>query len=293
MNQVSFGIDVGGTNIRMVMVSVSGEVVASRLIPGSPRLGPADLTTLISDNLRSMGGAEKPIGIGLGLAGTVFGRGELRADMTNLPRLAACPFVDTVEEATGLACRVENDATAAMRAEARFGAATGVGNAICLTLGTGIGSGLLLDGKIRGGAHGNGGEVGQFRIGGGGSEVRVLEDLASPGGLLRRTGLSAEALMAAAGAGDREAANRMDGIFDLLGLTIANLHLLLDLEVVVLCGGLAECGQPLIDGVRRAFARYCPAPYQFGLDICVSELGVYSGAIGAASLWFHDSVRQP
>ena len=293
VNQLSFGIDVGGTNIRMAMVSVSGEVMASKMIPGSSGLGPTDLTTLISENLRLMGGAENPIGIGLSLAGTVFDRGEMRADMTNLPRLAAFPFVDIVEEATGLACRVENDATAAMRAEARFGAATGVGNAVCLTLGTGIGSGLLLDGKIRGGAHGNGGEVGQFRMGGGGCKVQVLEDMASPGGLLRRTGLSAESLMAAASAGDHEAAKRMDEVFDLLGLTIANLHLLLDLEVAVLCGGLTGCGQPLTDGVCQAFAKYCPAPYQFGLDIRLSKLGDFFGAIGAASLWFHDAVRIP
>ena len=293
MSKVSFGIDVGGTNIRMAMVSLSGEVVAKRMIPGTSGLGPADLTTLISDNLRSMGGAEKPIGIGLGLAGTVVGRGELRADMTNLPGLAGCPFVDAVEEATGLACRVENDAKVAMHAEARFGAATGVDNAICLTLGTGIGSGLLLDGKIRDGAHGNSGEVGLFRIGGGGCKVQVFEELASPGGLLRRTGSSAESLMAAASAGDNEAAKRMAEVFDLLGLTIANLHLLLDLEVAVLCGGLTECGQPLTDAVRQAFAKHCPTPYHFGLDICLSELGVYSGAIGAASLCFHDPVRPP
>lgn len=291
MNQVSFGIDVGGTNIRMAMVSGSGEIVASKMIPGSSRLGPADLTALVSDNLRLMAGPEKPIGIGMGLAGTVVGRGELRAEMTNLPGLADCSFVDAIEKATGLACRVENDAKATMHGEARFGAATGVENAICLTLGTGIGSGLLLDGKIRNGAHGNSGEVGLFRIGGGGTKVQVFEELASPGGLLRRTGHSAESLLAAANAGDREAAERMAEVFDLLGLTIANLHLLLDLEVAVLCGGLTECGQPLIDAVRQAFAKHCPTPYHFGLDICLSKLGVYSGAIGAASLWFHDSVR--
>ena len=287
MNKVSFGIDIGGTNIRMALVSMSGEVIASKMISGTSHLNPTDLTTLVADNLQSMNGTQMPVGIGIGLPGTVFKDGEMRDNMTNLPGLANYPIAGMIENATGLGCRVENDAKAAMRAEARFGAAKGIENAVCLTLGTGIGSGLLLNGKIRDGAHGSGGEVGLFRVFDG-DKIHALEDLASPGGLLHRTKVSANELIAAANAGDRESEKLMNEVYDLLGQTITNLHLLLDLEIVVLCGGLAESGQVLVDNVQKAFIKHCPVPYQFNLGIYLSGLGKFSGAIGAASLWFQD-----
>lgn len=285
MNQIAFGIDAGGTNVRMAMVSQSGEVLGSTVITGSQNLDPQEFTALVSKNFRALRGDHTPIGIGIGLAGTIFPDGAMRQGMTNLPKLAGHLIADQIETATGLSCRTGNDAQAAIRAEARFGAAAGCRNVLCLTLGTGIGSSLLLDGSIRKGAHGNGGEVGLFRSSGAGHEGMALEDLISPGGILRRTGQSAKDLAAAA-EGSAKSAAELEQVFDLLGLTIANLHLLLDLEMTVLSGGLTGLGPVLLDGVRGAFVRHCPQPYQFGMKIVLSRFGELTGAIGAACLWF-------
>ncbi len=293
VDQAALGIDLGGTNLQMALVSAAGEVLASRAHADSQSLRPDDFIGLVAETLRDLRGDGAPVGIGVGIAGTVFEGGELRPEMTNLPKLTGVRLADGIEAATGLPCLAENDAGAAMRGEACFGAAVGRRNAACLTLGTGIGSGLLLDGRIREGAHGNGGEIGITLLTSDQADWVVLEEVASPGGLLRQTGESAESLVRAAAAGDTAAAARLERMYRLLGLTIVNLHLLLDLEVVVLCGGITQVGAPLIDGVRRAFAAACPVPYHFGLHIALSEQGPWAGAIGAACLGFESAGVTP
>ena len=180
----------------------------------------------------------------------------MRLGSTNLPNLADVPLEETFTALLDAPCRLEHDGRAAMRGEAWVGAARDARNAMTLTFGTGIGAGLLLGGRIHPGAHLGAGEIGVWHLAprpASGDWLNV-EDVAAPGGIdFRRRGLDYAALLAAPPS-DKDRAE----LFELVGRSIANAHTLLDLEVVVLVGGVTAIGEPFRAAVAEAFAAACP-----------------------------------
>lgn len=288
----ALGIDLGGTNLRVCLVDAAGRRLAEDFgaVPASAEAD-AIIAVLIERCRGVLGNGERSpaaLGIGLGVAGALDAEGRLIAGMTNLPALAGRPLRGELAEALGLPVRIENDARAAMRGEACFGAARGVRDALMLTLGTGIGGGLLLDGTMRAGPHRLAGEVGLTLVpDAGAAGWEPLEDAASPGGLARTRGLDLADVVRRAAAGDADGAAGQARVAELVAVAIVNAQVTLDLELVLLSGGLIRAGAPLLAEIRGAFERLCPAAFK-GLRIELAQLGEWAGAMGAAALWLGD-----
>ena len=239
-----FGLDIGGTTLKAVTVDDAGTVIARETLPAGGRISRESLFAIARDAVATVGRGEPPDHVGLAFGGLIQPDGTMRIDSTNLPNLADLPLVEAFGEALGAPCRVEHDGRSAMRGEAWTGAARNVRNAMTLTLGTGIGAGLLLDGRILAGAHGGAGEIGVWRLVAppGSGSWPTFEDVAAPASLARRAGRDFGEMFAAWQAGDDNGS--LDDVFRLTGQAIANAHLLLDLDMVVLVGGVTAIGEP-------------------------------------------------
>lgn len=294
MSAVAVGIDLGGTSCRVCLVGADGVRLAAVKRRHEPNITFDALIDQLTGLVQQVSERSHPIGAGVGIAGWLDARGVVAQGMTNLPILAGIPLAERLQADLDLPVRLENDARAAMLGEARYGAARGVRDALMVTLGTGIGGGLMLDGQIRHGLHGSAGEIELMRSmrlnREGLPEWVALEDLASPGGLFRTASVSMEVLAKAAKAGDARARGSLERIFDLLGLAIANAHVMVDLELVLMSGGMAKMGADLVVGVTRCFRHHCPIEMRNGLRLELAQLGEWAGATGAASLWL-DAVQ--
>ncbi len=283
------GLDIGGTNLKAVRLAPDGAVLAEQVRPAGGAIPTAALFDVIAATVAELGGVDAATRVGIAVGGAVQPDGSMKLGSTNLPNLAGIPLAETFTALLSAPCRVEHDGRAAMRGEAWLGAARGTANAMTLTFGTGIGAGLLLGGRIHQGAHSGAGEIGVWRLlpppADGPSPS--AEDLVAPGGVnLGRHGRDFAALLDA-GPGVRASGERAL-VFDLIGRMIANAHLLLDLEAVVLIGGVVALGEPFRAAVEAAFVTACPNEFRHGMAVRLGTLGPTCGAIGAAALWRED-----
>lgn len=288
MRQLALGIDLGGTNLRSGLVDAKGKLIEFLSQPIDPMLSGDQIVQAVVEQVKSLGSLSGVRGVGVGLAANILQGGILQRGLTTLAGLSGYPFLERLSGALGKPCLMDNDSILYLLGEVHFGAARGVDNVLLITLGTGIGSGLLLDGVIRHGAHSSGSEIGltvvRESITG---DYFPVENLVSPGALTQKFGEPSGQLFQFASYGDEKAQTLIEEMFEYLGVLVANAHVLLDLELVLLGGGLARVGPVLRDGVRAAFTRTCPANYQFGLRIELGDLPVdAAGVIGAACLWF-------
>jgi glucokinase len=221
------------------------------------------------------------------------------------------PVGPRVAEATGLVVRAENDATCATWAEHISGAGRGVPDLLVVTLGTGIGGGFVLDGRLERGANGFAGEIGHMvvdhdgvacvcgrrgcweRYASGTGLGRMAREAAQAGRGSRMIELAGddpelvrgEHATAAALEGDPEALAVLRRLAGWVGLGLASLVHILDVRRIVIGGGLVEAGDTLLDPVRSAFAERLYAPdHRPEVEIVAAELGEQAGAIGAALL---------
>jgi len=282
-------MDLGGTNCRVCLIDAHGDRLAA-IERGHNRDVTADrMIAELAGFVRQVSQQAAAVGVGVGIAGRIDDHGVVIPGMTNLPTLAGIPLIERLEVAFGMPVRLENDSRAAMLGEACYGAARGKRDALTLTLGTGIGGGLMLEGRIRRGFHGSAGEIGLTKAlkasVDGSAKWVALEDLASPGGLSRTVGLSMEKLVNDSNTGDAAARAELEHVFDVLGMAIANAHTLLDLEIVLLSGGMAKMGSELVVAITKKTRQYCPAEWGDNLQLELAQLGEWAGATGAACLW--------
>lgn len=277
MTKTFVGIDFGGSTLKAVCVNESGHILRKHIASAGGKIPHEALADATRHAIKQVAGGGHITHIGLAIGGAIQPDGTMLVDSTNLPNIANKPLVPFFE--TELACkvRIENDARAAMRGEAWSGAARDVRNAMTLTFGTGIGSGLMLDRMIVPGAHGKAGEIGVWKLS---SDAVTFEDACAPGRVERATGHKFSQMFA-----NGEAENMLGTT----GRAIANAHLLLDLEAVILLGGITELGEPLRHAVERSFKASCLEDYHSGLAIKLGEHGALAGAVGAASLWREDT----
>lgn len=299
------GIDLGGTKIAGLRVDRAGKVLAGEEAP-TP-LEPDPIIDEVVRMARDLSGGQAEA-VGIGVAGMVdFEAGALRFS-PNLP-LRDVPLRELVRERCGLPTVVDNDANTAGWAECRFGAATGRSHVLLLTVGTGIGGALVVDGELYRGAHGFAAEIGHFVVEPGGPPCGCgnrgcWEQVASGQALDRLAAAEAErdpsgAIATAAGdrppagpdvsvaarAGDARALAIFERVGARLGEGIAGLVNVLDPELVVVGGGVAEEGDLLLAPARRAFSETVEAVERRPeVPIVTAELGSDAGAIGAADM---------
>ena len=306
------GIDVGGTKVLGVVLDPAdpGTVLDEARVPTPD--GQDAILDAMAEVVRQLDDRSdrRVAAVGVGIAGLVDRRGVLRVG-PNLPGLRGVLVGVELERRLGLPIRVDNDATCATWGEHLGGAARGVSDAVCVTLGTGIGAGIIAEGALVRGAHGFAGEAGhmvvdprgplcpcgrrgcweRFASGSGlgwlGREAaeagRFHRGIELAGGVAEH--VQGEHVTQACGEGDADALAVVRSFADWVALGIANLVTLLDCSLVVIGGGLVEAGDLLLDPVRAAFSEQVMAPAERSdVRIVAAELGERAGAIGAALL---------
>ena len=304
-----FGIDVGGTTVKLAYFDESGKMLDKWEIPTNTdnngiRVLP-DIADSIKDYLqRNSIRKEHIIGIGIGVPGPVSEDGivnkcvNLGWDVKDLH--------GELSALTGFPVKGGNDANVAALGECWKGSGNGCKNMVMATLGTGIGGGVVLGGKIIAGVHGAGGEIGHMILnpeetepcgcGNYGCEeqycsangsVRLAKrylaahDNATPLRDLRN--LRCKDLFDAGDQGDPTALAILDQYYTLLGRFLANICCTIDPEVIVLGGGVSKAGQPIIDGVAKYFRKYAFHACR-ETKIVLATLGNDAGAYGAFKL---------
>jgi glucokinase len=288
----TIGVDVGGTKVLGVVVDEHGTLLAEHRVP-TPATGDAVIAAM-ADVVAVLRAQHDVVAVGAGVPGLVDHRAVLRF-APNLPGVVELAVGPLLAEATGLPVGVDNDNTCALWGEHLLGAARNVDHAVLVGLGTGIGGGLLLDGRLARGAHGFAGEIGHMVVARGGipcvcGRNGCWERYAS-GSALGRLGREAgigprgEDVTAAAIAGDPTALAVFDDFADWFAVGLVNLVQVLDVSHCVIAGGLVEAGEVLLDAVRRAFGARLVAPdHRPPVEIVAAQLGERAGAIGAAML---------
>jgi glucokinase len=289
-NGLALGIDLGGTNLRIGVVDRAGRVVDLRIQPVDRLQSGEQIVSAIVCTARLLPLLKETSGIGLALSASVSADGSLGPGTTTHPGLAEYPLSNRLASELGRPCLMDNDANLALLGEAHFGAARGLRDVLLLTLGTGVGGGLMLGGRVRRGARSSAAEIGltQVPVFPGPAFVS-LESLSSPGALMRQLKDAPGGLYERAANGDGHAQALIQQMDQYLGMAVANAHILLDLELVILAGGLSNSGIILCEGVRNAFERICPKELQLGLRIELASLPPDQvGVIGAACMWFEE-----
>ena len=282
------GIDLGGTNLRVGIVNEHGDLLdfAAKPIdgaqPGEEIL--ADIVGLAG----SLPRMEQVKAVGVGLAGMIFPDGVIRKEMVNLPGLDHFPLQRKVAQVFGRPVYLENDAILALVGEHRFGAGRDCDDILLLTLGTGLGGALLLNGVVRRGPHGLGCEVGLLPYPNPDLNNRIdFERLVAPKAIMQRLGDPDGYLYERAASGNAQARRAIEEMYRHLGWLVTALHVVADFRLVILSGGLASVGAPLAAGVEAAFREICPPAVQFDLRVTVGALPAQAaGVLGAAAMCF-------
>ncbi|CAB4844191.1 MAG: ROK family glucokinase [Actinobacteria bacterium] len=308
----SIGVDVGGTKVLGGVVDESGAVLKTAR-RDTPREGGSALTQAIADVAKELMADFTIDSVGVSAAGFVSSD---RKTMLATPNIAGWNGVDLDYELTsliGLPVVIENDANAAAWGEARFGAGRGKEHMLMLTVGTGIGGGIVVNGDLYRGAFGIAAEIGHIRVvpeghlcgcgargcfeqyGSGNALMRHAREAiaASPDiarNLLSRgdgtlEGLTGKAITDAARDGDAVALAAFNTTGQWLGAGIASLSVILDPECVVIGGGVIDAGDILLAPIRSGLERYMPFagkhPYP---EIIAASLGNEAGLVGVADL---------
>jgi glucokinase len=295
------GLDVGGSFLKGARVDRTGRVEARLHQPVAGRSAEDLLDQLVAAVVALEEGAAPARAVGIGLPGIVE-RGALRVRVAPaVPVLNGLPVGEEVSRRTGRPTFLENDANAAALAEAWLGAGRGARSLLLVTLGTGIGGGLVLEGRIWTGQSGYAGEVGHIQVepdgvpcacgshgcletvaGAPGWKRRAEAALASRQSSLSGRPLDPETIVEAARSGDPVALEVVEGSAAALGVGVAATLDLLNLDRVIVAGGVAAAGAFLLDRIVAQVQRRTFPQIFADCSFRVAELGPDAGVVGAA-----------
>ncbi len=282
------GIDIGGTKIAAGVVDSEARVLETAVVPTRAcegyAMSYAQLQAAIEATMR-----DDVTAIGICAPGPLNPKTGVVINPPNLPGWVNIPLAEQISRAYQLPCRVENDANAAGLAEARFGAARGYSTVFYVTVSTGVGSGIILDGKIHHGKSGQAGEGGHVTIDYRSNSIcgcgvpGCIEALASGTAIARRAGMPAEEVGRAAAQGDAQAIEILDETALMLSAWLGSVVNLLDPDIIVIGGGVAQIGEPLFSRLRRLVPTRSINQFAAETPIVPAALGANAGVLGAAS----------
>jgi glucokinase len=286
------GLDLGGTNIKWVVLDQDGTPIADGSLPTEADCGPDHVVERLALAGHVAIDASGPIATaGVGVPGIYEAtRGSIRF-FTNLPGpWAGHPLGEPLSEALGVPVRLINDARAFTLAEARVGAGQGCAALVGVTLGTGVGGGFVLDGRLVLGYHGTAGEIGHQVIDCnpgapkcGCGNTGCLESFVRAAALASAAGTATAAeAFAADERGDARAHAAVERWIDYLAIGLANVVTVLTPDRIVLGGGVASAAARIIAPLRQRLAAHVHLTDPNHVEIVHAALGVRAGAIGAA-----------
>ena len=297
------GVDLGGTNTKIGILNREGDVLKSRIIKTLSAEGVDNTLERIWKTIQELAqeldiNIKNIKGIGLGIPGPVLEQ-SIVAFFANFPWERNINIKEKLEKLTGIETKLDNDANIIALGEAKYGAAKGSKSSVTVALGTGIGGGIYIDGKLVSGAKGAGGEVGHMKIVKDGKlcgcgQRGCFEAYVSATGLIREAvsrltvnkqnllykmidgdlmKLEAKDIFDAAREGDAFSLELVDYEAEYLALGIANILNIINPEVVVLGGGVALAGDILLNPMREKMVKYA-------LPVTLEELQIVQGVLG-------------
>jgi glucokinase len=279
----SLGLDLGGTNIKLALLEDGAVVAREEARTGS---GVDEVLDRMAELARGAGVVES---VGVALPGLFDGDGVALL-LPALDGWTGRPVRAELERRLGQRVRLINDGHAFALAESTLGAGRGAGNVMCVVCGTGIGGGLVLGGKLHLGPDDRAGEFGHHTVVQDGPRCECgnrgcLELYAGARAIAAAAGTDSFAdAAAAARAGDVRARRALEDAGTVIGVAIANVLIFLCPDRVVVGGGVAQAGPPLLDPLRASVAERARVAPLERIEIVEAELGAHAGAIGAA-LW--------
>ena len=308
-------VDIGGTKIMTALFSAEGNMLAKATLLTLSQEGVNAVIDRFCEAIKEMLESNKVTfsqleAIGIACAGGIdTGKGIVVTPSPHLPGWADLPLADIVKKKTGVVTYVVNDASAAALGEQRYGVGKGIKNLVLLTLGTGIGGGIIIDGNLYLGARGGAGELGHMTVEAGGPKcgcgnTGCLEKFASgtaisndvigwiqrgqDSSLIDMAGgevakITAEMVGAAARKGDKLAQDVIARAAYYLGVGMVNIVNIFNPEMLVIGGGVAELGEIIIASGRKMVAARAFSINSQSVRIVIGQLGNEAGVYGVAA----------
>lgn len=310
------GVDLGGTTTKIAFITMDGEIVEKWEVPTDNSNEGQNITSniakAIDEKLSELGQKkEKLIGVGMGAPGPVDYENGIVLNVVNLGWKDNYPLKESLESSTMLPAAIENDANCAALGEMWKGAGNGAKDIVCITLGTGVGGGVIANGNIVQGINGAAGEIGHItavpfdgapcNCG----KTGCLETVASATGIVRivmeeltkgqsngelnkiltnKGKITAKDVFDTAKNGDALALQVLDVVCFHLGFAAANIANTLNPNMIVLGGGVSKAGSILLDKVKEYFAKYAFSAVRNSTVLSLATLGNDAGVLGAAWL---------
>lgn len=310
------GIDVGGTNVKIALVDKSGKIIYSNSVPTYAKMGYEytvnNIKQAIKDLMKETNTTAKDIdGIGFDFPGQVDYKTGVVKLAPNIPGWVNVPIAQMIEEEFHIPTRIDNDVRCAALGEMKFGAGQGCENFVCITVGTGIGSGLVINGQLVRGASNAAGEIGHIKLqmkdglicgcgdtgcleayASGPSIVAMAQDYIKGGKSTKfREMAAAEGgeitpymVAKAAEAGDPVAKRIFAIVGEYIGIGLTSVINLLNPEKVIIGGGVAEAGDLLLEPIRKTIKERAMVVAGSAVEIVPAQLGNSAGVIGASML---------
>lgn len=314
MKKYRIGIDIGGTNIKIALVDFEGKIVYSNTTPTRAEMGyEAGITNIkqaIHDLLDETKTDKNHIeAIGFGLPGQIDYKEGIVKNLPNIPGWVNVPLAKIIEEEFSIPTRLDNDVRCAALGELNFGAGRNCENLICITIGTGIGSGIVLNGKLVRGAANAAGEIGHIKMSindgplcgcgdygcfeayaSGPSIVTMAKEYISGGKSAKYKEMAPDGIITpylvaqAALQGDSVSIQIFKQMGKIIGVGLASVVNLLNPEKIIIGGGVADAGDILLNPIKETILdRAMPIQAQ-SVQVVPAQLANTAGVIGASLL---------
>lgn len=312
MTKNRIGIDVGGTNVKIALVNDKGNILYSNSVPTRAEMGYEYTVNNIKQAIRDLITETKVTnieGIGFDFPGQIdYQRGIVRL-APNIPGWVNIPISEIIEKEFGISTRIDNDVHCAALGELKFGAGKGCENFICMTVGTGIGSGIVINGKLVRGASNAAGELGHIKLqmnsgplcgcgdygcleafASGPSIVAMAEEYILGGKSTKYREMSSGGeitpyiVAEAAKQGDPVARRIFTTIGEYIGIGLTSVVNLLNPEKIIIGGGVADAGEILLEPIRNTIKKRAMIVAGQAVEIVPAKLANTAGVIGASLL---------
>ena len=309
------GVDIGGTNVKIALVNKKGEISFPKTVPTRAEMGYeytiSNITQCIKDLLTEANITTKDIeGIGFGFPGQIDCENGIVRNLPNIPGWVNVPIAEIMQKEFNVPVKVDNDVRCMALAELNYGAGAGCKNLICITVGTGIGSGLVINGKLVRGASNAAGEIGHIKMQMqdglicGCGDTGCFEAYVSGPSIVA---MAKEYIAGGKGTKYRELAGSVDAITpaivcqaaqqgdvvakriftimgEYLGIGLSSVVNLLNPERIVIGGGVADAGDILFEPLRKTLSERAMPIQAAAVEVVQAKLGNSAGLIGASLL---------
>lgn len=298
-NVTVIGVDLGGTAIKLGRFLQDGTCIESISVATPQPSTPEAVVSVIATTVAQLNSNQSAVALGVGTPGPADAGGRIAKVAINLANWHNVPLADWLEEKTSLPTAIANDANCAGLGEAWLGAGRKFHDLILLTLGTGVGGAIILDGKLFTGHQGAAGELGLITLNPDGPPCNSgnqgsLEQYLSIKAIRRRTGKEPSQLGTLAQTGDAQALEFWQDYGKLLGAGLASLIYVLTPEAIIIGGGVSASSEFFFPATWAEIEQRVLPSSRLNLQLLTAELGNQAGIVGAAKLaWqhFHLSIR--